>query len=163
MIKFYKTRNLNGIMVIDYRTRKFCRLPYPGHPNGCPNFGNSLQCPPIVPLVEEVYDLQKPHFFLYCTFDIMAHMQRMQVRHPEWSDRQLRNCLYWQGSVRKNLNHLCGSVVKGTGRIYDLIPEAMGVHVFKTMHNLGIHLQRINHSVIYKVALIGFPKEENRG
>lgn len=156
--KFYKTKNLKGILEIDYRVRKFCKLPYPGHKNGCPNYGNSANCPPIVGLVEEIYDLDKPHYFLYYIFDIAAHVEVMKVRHPEWTDRQLRNCLYWQGTVRKGLTILSKRIVKGSGRIYTLIPEAMGVHVFKTMENLGIHLQRVNHSIIYKVALIGYPK-----
>ena len=38
-------------VVVDYRARDWCRLPYPDHPRGCPNFGRRADCPPMAPLI----------------------------------------------------------------------------------------------------------------
>ena len=46
--------DVTGTLVIDGQTRESCRLPYPGHPHGCPNYGRGDECPPKVSVVSEV-------------------------------------------------------------------------------------------------------------
>jgi hypothetical protein len=37
------------IMLDDGEAGKLCRLPYPNHPKGCPNYGKRALCPPKAP------------------------------------------------------------------------------------------------------------------
>jgi len=44
---------------------EWCRIPYPGHPKGCPNCDSvRVTCPPNAPKVSDVYDLSKPVYFV---------------------------------------------------------------------------------------------------
>jgi hypothetical protein len=64
----------------------------------------------------------------------------MQEKHPDWSDRQLRCPLYWQGYLRKVMRDFVNSVqIKGAEPVW--IPEAMGVNVTETCRAAGIELE----------------------
>lgn len=150
---------ITGELIIDMRARGWCRLPYPGHPKGCPNYGKSPECPPRIGRVGEVFDLTRAHWFVVEEFNIRAHSHRMGQLHPEWSIRQRRNCLYWQNGVRKRLRASCNSMVDlGHGNASTLIPEAMGVQVIETAQKIGIHITRTAFPIIYKIALVGYKK-----
>ncbi len=47
-------------LVTSPNTGAWCRLPYPGHTNGCPNYNNAAACPPVAPQVRDFFDLEKP-------------------------------------------------------------------------------------------------------
>ena len=145
-------------LIIDYRARTWCTLPYYGHPKGCPNYNKSPKCPPQVERVEDYFDLSQKHWFAIVDFDLGAHKQKMKKLHPNWTEHQLKCVLYWQGSVRKRLKELCESFLFD-GVVYNTIPEAMGVHVINTMQKLGFDIQRQVTKKVYKVALIGYKKE----
>ena len=145
-------------LVIDYRAREWCKLPYPDHPRGCPNFGQRASCPPEAPLVENHFDLSQPVWLIAVGFDLQHHIGRMRVKHPNWPDRQARCILYWQGSVNKELRSLTQYLVEGTGRIYTLCPEAMGVQVIKTASRAGVPIRPRPTDYVYKVALAGEPR-----
>jgi hypothetical protein len=148
--------DITGKLVINIRAREWCRLPYPGHPAGCPNYGISEQCPPKVPIVSKVFDLSKPHWFAVERFDLSAHSARMAAEHPGWSERQCRCCLYWQNGVRKGLRQKCEAFVAGRpGITFTLIPEAMGVNVFLTARKMDVRINRLAFPVVHKVALVG--------
>jgi predicted metal-binding protein len=120
-------------LVLDPRAKVWCKLPYPGHPKGCPNFDKNPDCPPNAPDVSGFFNLDKPHYFIIESFDLNAHIERMRERHPDWSERQCRCVLYWQGTVRKNLKRKVGNFLNThPGTTFTLIPEAMGVNVIKT-------------------------------
>jgi predicted metal-binding protein len=88
-------------VVIDYRARAWCRLPYPNHPNGCPNFGKSEECPPKAPLFEAII---KPPFTLVAVrFNLEEHVRKMKEKHPNWSEKKTKCLLYWQRKVNKRL------------------------------------------------------------
>lgn len=89
--------------VIDYSVRNLCVNPYPGHPKGCPNFDKKKGCPPGAALYDQVYDLSKSVYAIINKFDFKAHTDRMRNLHPEWSERQVRCCLYWQKGARREL------------------------------------------------------------
>ena len=127
------------------RVPEWCALPYPGHPKGCPNYGQRPGvCPPNAPYVTDVFDLNKPLFFIIVEFDLVAHMSNMHIKHPNWSDKQLRNCLYWQEKPRKQLRKL-------TNKAMFMLPinhteyklQALGINVYTTCRKAGIPLQRI--------------------
>jgi hypothetical protein len=77
--------------------------PYPLHPKGCPNFGKKAGCPPAAPQLPAAFDLTRPCFAIFNVFDFAGHIAKMRAAHPDWSERQLTCCLYWQGTARKAL------------------------------------------------------------
>lgn len=138
--------------------RNLCRKPYPGHPRGCPNWGKRDTCPPKAPLLGKLLDLTKPVCCIYNAFDLRGHVARMRKKHPDWSGRKLRCCLYWQGTaraaLRKKIEVFLG---EHPGLIAVTCPEACGVDVTATMASLGITLEWPPVSVAYQVALVGSP------
>jgi len=144
-------------MVIQEVTRSWCQFPYPGHPKGCPNYGIRDDCPPKASLVGDYFDLSQPHWFLLEEFDLLAHANKMKQKHPEWSERQCRCCLYWQGSVRKRLRETCRQFEHShPGTVSVTCPEAMGVNVFRTCHRHGVSMKKNPQGIVYKVALAGY-------
>jgi hypothetical protein len=143
--------------VIDYSVRGLCAKPYPRHPKGCPNYGQRLTCPPAALKFDWVYDLSRPVVAVWNVFDLEAHVDRMRAKHPGWSWAQLVNCLYWQGTARKQLR---GEMPgwEGDGRRVETCPEAMGVNVTATMASIGIHLEWPPVTKAVQVALLGYPK-----
>jgi len=144
---------LNNV-VMDLRARSWCKLPYPNHPRGCPNHGKKAGCPPKAPIFT---DVAKPPFILVgVKFNLAEWAERMKQKHPKWSDRQARCCLYWQGKVRKRLREVCKGVAWVFGRnMIVSVPEAMGVHVFETCKTIGIELERNPKTYVWKIAILG--------
>ncbi len=157
-------------LIINYRCRGYCKLPYPGHPHGCPNYGEHDECPPNVRYVDELFDLEQPLWFIVEKFDLKSHCDKMKQAHPTWSARQCANLLYWQGGVRhrllmKTLKFIAlqGNInktpryqgdTKGTLR-YTLLPEAMGVMVIDTCLALKLPIERQPVNFVHKIALVG--------
>ena len=138
-------------------TSTLCRRPYPGHAKGCPNYGMRLSCPPQAQLYTALVDTSRPVTALWARLNFHKYLQEMKLKHPTWSDRQLRNPLYWQGTVRSHLLHYWQSYRLGVPStwFFTLIPEAHGVHVFKTMKTGGLVLEKKPTYYVYKVALVG--------
>ena len=89
--------------VIDESVLQLCTRPYYNHKKGCPNFGKRDTCPPKAPMLYNFFDTSKPILAVWQAFNLESHRERMAVKHPKWSRRQLDCCLYWQGTVRKDL------------------------------------------------------------
>ena len=149
-------------IVVDYSVRKLCSRPYPNHARGCPNYGKRPICPPQCPRIEETYDMSKGFWVVWIIFDFAAHRRKMRRKHPEWSQRQIDCCLYWQGTAKKMLREAVQDVeyyLEGRGNwVTTDCPEAMGVNVTATMKNLGIELEWPPEKVVYKMAIIGIRK-----
>ena len=144
-----------GKIVIDYRARDWCKLPYPDHPLGCPNYGLRDTCPPNAPLIKDYFDLSQPLWLIVVEFNLAEHISRMKQKHPNWSDRQAKCVLYWQGAVNKELRLQTSHFAANNGLAYTLCPEAMGVQVIKTAKLLGIPIQPRPTDYVYKVAILG--------
>ncbi len=149
----FKTTNK---LILDERARDWCKLPYPGHPKGCPNFNHKEGCPPQAPLVGDYFNLRKDHYFVVVQFDLGAHIDRMMEGHPHWSNRQARCVLYWQGGVNKNLKDECEFYkAQRYGTVYNICPEAMGVNVIKTCKILGLPIKPRPTNTVFKVGMLG--------
>lgn len=149
-----------------------CRLPYPGHPRGCPNWNKSPNCPPHAPKLQDKYDLDRQSYFVVRPFNIGVHKERMKSLHPEWSDAQCACCLYWQKGIKKELQTfvklfvkklICDDLSEGFPLEYDnysyeLIPEAMGLNIFETAPYHGIPIERNPQKILYKIAFVGVLK-----
>ncbi len=143
-------------LVVDHTVRGLCARPYEGHRRGCPNFGRCGRCPPQAPLVERVLDLTEPVWVAWSTFDLGSHVRRMRERHPNWSDRQLACCLYWQPKARTVLRSVVGDFLESHPGLHVLwTPEACGVDVTATMAQIGERLEWPPVNVTYQVVVAG--------
>lgn len=143
------------------RVRGLCAKPYPLHPKGCPNFGKKPGCPPEVPLLPDVFDLSAPCFLIVNTFDFAAHVARMRVAHPDWSERQLTCCLYWQGTARKDLERRIVEFKRhNPGHLVTRCPEAMGLNVTETLHRAGQQIEWPPLQTALQVAFAGLPRTD---
>ena len=139
------------------KTGEWCRYPYPGHPRGCPNF-NREGCPPKAPFITDVMDLNRPVYIAFSEFNLQAHVFKMRRKHPNWSERQLKNVLYWQGTSRKQMRQRAKVAQFCTGgNVVLTCPEAHGVNIYATCACSGLKLLRIKHLTTCRhIALIGF-------
>lgn len=155
------------LVMLDREPGDLCRLPYPNHPKGCPNYGKRDLCPPKVPKLEDVFRMDRPFHLVWSQFDIGMHARKMKMLHPGWSERQCYCCLYWQGTVRSRLRDLEERILDMEGGCPGLkatqCAEAMGVDFTKTMKmNCDIELEWPPRELVYKISLIGMPTEEWR-
>jgi predicted metal-binding protein len=146
--------------VIDYSVRGLCAKPYHGHKKGCPNVGKKEGCPPNAQFFDRYFDLAKPVYAIVNEFDLGTHTAKMKEKHPEWSQRQLVCCLYWQGRARKKLKE---KILKASSQLpqrYQVTacPEAMGVNITATLSNVGIVLEWPPVKIVRQVALFGVKK-----
>jgi len=136
---------------------KFCCKPYPNHPKGCPNYGKKNGCPPNVSSLNKILDFNKEVFFIYTDFDIGSHAKKMKKMHPDWSERQIYCCLYWQPKARKMQRQEEARCKKE--KSIDLIltsPEAMNVNVTSLMKKVGVNLEWPPRNITRVVSLGGY-------
>lgn len=144
--------------VLDPSVRGLCCRPYELHPKGCPNFGKRATCPPAAPLYSHAYDMSRPVWAVVNEFALGAHVERMRGAHPDWSDRQLRCVLYWQGGARAELARKIKAALRTLpGCRAETCPEAMGVNVTSTLAAEGITLEWPPMRIARQVALIAYP------
>lgn len=155
--------------VINHTVRNLCFKPYHNHRKGCPNYGKRKTCPPQAPLINEFFDLDKRIMAVCVHFNLKLHRQKMKLKHPKWSKRQLECCLYWQGGVRKRLrqevvyNLTRETLFDGGTLIATDRPEAMGVDVTETMKNAGVILEWPPEKTVLKIAFIGSATDDKGG
>ncbi len=147
---------------IDHGVRTLCRRPYPGHPNGCPNYGKRNTCPPEAHFLENVLDLGRTVWILWVDFNLEEQRGRMLSKHPGWSKRQAECCLYWQAGVRKELREEMQAFIDFADDTLMMVeaPEAYGVNVTETMSRVGIQLEWPPEKIVRKVGLIGWRAEQ---
>lgn len=142
--------------VIDYSVRKLCVRKYHNHSKGCPNFGKKGTCPPEIPLFCNVFDMTKDLYAVWNCFSFGKHVSRMKEKHPEWTQRQLECCLYWQGTARKQLKEKVSEFVKEHHDMYiTFCPEGMGMNVTETMKSVGVELEWPPVNYTYQIAIAG--------
>ncbi len=141
---------------------KFCCMPYPNHPKGCPNYGKKDGCPPNVSMLNEILNFNKEAYLIYTDFDMGDHTKKMREIHPDWSERQIYCCLYWQPKARK-LHRQEEEKCKKEKKI-DLVlpsPEAMNVNVTSLMKKIGVNLEWPPKKITRLVSLGGYQNGNN--
>ena len=147
---------LNVNPIIDYSVRGLCTKPYYNHPKGCPNFGKKKGCPPSAELFDKVYDMSQPFYAIIYRFNLRSHTEKLKIKHPDWSDRQLKCCYYWQNTARKQLMIGIKQFLKEhRGLSVEPTPEAMGIDITKTLENSGFKLEWPPEFSVCKVAIAG--------
>lgn len=144
---------------IDYSMRGLCTKPYHGHKKGCPNFNKKAGCSPKVGFFDKTYDLTKPVYVIWNEFDLGTHVANLKSKYPNWSDYQLKCCLYWQPKARKSLLEEIKRFKKEfPDYSITTCPEAEGVNITDTMKSVGIVLEWPPQTKTYQVALAGIKK-----
>lgn len=144
-------------IVLSSKTGDWCRLPYPGHPKGCPNYGKSSKCPPKAPTLLDYFDFNRPVYLVVAEFDLQTQIKKMAALHPDWSNRQCRCVLYWQGTVRKILKERTAEAMKLlNATAATACPEGMGLNVFATARLAGLKMDKTRRVITdHHIALIG--------
>lgn len=152
-------------LVVSENTGKWCQLPYPNHPKGCPKYGKDKWCPPQAPMVYDYFDMSKPLYFVHSEFDFKKHCQKMKREHPDWTDRQCKCVLYWQNTSRKQMRVRVKLAAWKLGTTLKVeCPEAMGVNVYATARISGLKLDKIRDLTICRhVTLLGCGRINNHG
>lgn len=171
----YKIEKINIDMQTIVHTKdamNWCKRPYPGYPDGCPNYGKPL-CPPNSPYIGNFIKDYNYFNIFYLIFNLDLYEQKRVIIHPDWSKEQLRNSRHWQNSLKSKLknnmlkiininynNDLfilgCGSgfytkdIRNFQGKIYSM--EAVGINVYSTLRLNKIYPER---NPIHKVILCG--------
>jgi len=136
------------ILLVSTPPERLCALPYPGHPKGCPNLGERDICPPTASTLTS-----GRYILVGVQFNLSRWAARMRVKHPEWSDRQCRCCLYWQGTVRRDLRETIQALNLPEPEA-DYCPEAGGADITEMMKNLGHPLEWPPIDSVWKIALL---------
>lgn len=145
-IKFVKSESIRNL---------YCSLPYPDHPHGCPNYDSKKTkqnhlCPPYSPFLKD--KLREFSYFtlVYGIFDFGQYLILRKNIYPNWSDKQIRNCLHYQNAIKSYLIHYVrsitpsGSLILGCGgeRITKCASmESVGINVLGMYQKLGIDFE----------------------
>ena len=144
--------------ICDPQMPNLCCKPYPGHKKGCPNFNKKAGCPPNVIYFPDYYE-ENVHI-ITVRFDFDAYLSMMRERHPTWTDKALRNVLYWQGHIRKELRDFAANTNIPLGYQVIKTPEAMGVNLTETCKQAGIELEWPPMKNTYAIVLVA--KKKNK-
>lgn len=140
-------------LVVDMRAREWCRLPYPNHPSGCPNYNKKYSCPPNAIEINDWLGDYRKIWFVCVSFDLKCHIGRMLELHPTWTLRQARCLLYWQPKVNKKLQEVTYTFAPDRLNGVTYCPEAMGVQVIETARNAGLPIETKPENIVWKIAL----------
>lgn len=149
-----KILDVTNKLHINYKAREWCLLPYPNHPNGCPNYGRKWYCPPNAPLIDTWLGSYKEAKLICIEFNLKEHMEEMLRRHPHWSSRQARCLLYWQPRVNRDLEGATWYFAPNRLDGITYCPEAMGLNVIATAQAVGLPIKTKPTDIIYKISLV---------
>ena len=135
--------------------RGWCRMPYPGHPQGCPNAGD---CSLFLDDLQERVRLASRVHLVWVVFDLDEQERRMAEIHPDWTSRQCRNLLYWQRGVRRDLREAASTLFPHGDLVIGA--EGGGVDFYLTMRRIGVPLDTMRD--LHDVRVIGIVLENGQ-
>lgn len=154
--------NVSNEVLVSMKPRGFdrwCRLPYPKHADGCPNFGKKDSCPPSMPYFLDVYE--EKVLVAYLRFDFKSYLSWRQGIHPDWGIREIRNPRHFQNhldaALRNGIKNLGQDYLNEREAVFS--PEAMAVNMHLTCQKAGINLEWPPQEVMYRVAFLALPKD----
>ena len=140
-------------IAVDERARDgtWCRLPFPGHPDGCSNFP---QCVKERPHIDEYEGYE--WYRVVERLDLKAHAEAMKGAHPDWTESQCRDDQGWQEEILSRLMEEAEAFTDlSTDDVILDRPEGHGVDMWATMANNGIKLETNEPDIIHKIVLVG--------
>jgi len=155
-IVFYKNEEIRN---------KLCQLPYPGHKKGCPNYGKSENCPPDIPIRTDIFKLYSQFILVVAKFHFQIYCMEMKSVHSDWSERRIKNVLYWQGQLKKLMRNYIQKLSIQFGKPDELFGagsgfwnypsmEAVGINVFATLKRNNISFEIRPETIVTMVALL---------
>ena len=142
----------------NHKIGDLCTRPYTAHKHGCPNYGKLSDCPPKAPYVTDIIDTTREVYTIGMKFDLGEHVTHLKANHPDWSFRQLHNCLYYQRGARNVLFKYVEGCLDMTGRIMLKKPEANGINVMAMLRKVGIRSEFPVDSYVWFVVIVGYQK-----
>ncbi|MCK4526218.1 hypothetical protein KAW18_02505 [candidate division WOR-3 bacterium] len=133
-----------------------CTRPYTAHKHGCPNYSKLPDCPPEAPYVTDIIDTTREVYTVAMKFDLGEHVANLKVNHPDWSFRQLHNCLYYQRGARNVLFKYAEDCLEMSGRVMLKKPEANGINVMAMLRKVGIRSKFPVDSYVWFVVIVGY-------
>lgn len=133
-------------LVCNPKVMDWCGLPYPRHPKGCPNFQKPerKRCPYNTVYIEKYLDKKKPLYLVRSDFNLSAYVKIMRDKHPTWTERQLRNVLYWQQGPKGVLKRRAMELAHKVGaNLVVTAGEAVGINLYATCARAGWRLEKI--------------------
>jgi hypothetical protein len=110
----------------------------------------------MAPWLSHAFEMNQPFWLIVNRYPFGEHVEKMRSKHPDWTDRQLSCCLYWQGTARKQLDLLIKEFwVEHPGARVARCPEAMGLDVTATLKSVGVEIQWPPRDFALQVALAG--------
>jgi len=150
--------------LITENTKKYCFAVYPGHTKGCPNafgrcWGYDGKCRQTI--ITDLINPQYPVYIIYSEYNLAKHIRKMKLRHPDWTERQLRNVYYWQKSSFKLLDIEIKQFNIPQGyRQFGI--EGYGLNAYATCKKVGLILDPIKGMKICRhMTLFAVPKNYN--
>lgn len=144
------------------KTRLWCQLPYKNHKK-CPNYNKNLLCPPNSPYLSNIVNDYNYFYLIYADFNFKQYKQGMGELHPNWTESQCGNLLYWQSQIKKLLKNKISQIINikkyilgcGSGfgkKIYSM--ESVGIDVMSTLKNNNIVFELKPKSKVILVCLV---------
>lgn len=146
-------------IIFNRNIQDFCRLPYPQHSNGCPNYNKKNEYPPNQKLINEILDFNKNVYLIYTEFNLRNFAGKMGKKHPEWTCRQRNCCLYWQGKARKEHRKELEVMKKNYEIEVITYPERYGCNINAMLIKKGIKLEWPARKMVRIVSLGGYKNE----
>lgn len=146
----------NKITVNNKLKDTWCKLPYPGHPNGCPNYRKKRDCPPNTPFIFDI--LEEPFWLVGIRFDIKNKGKPIE----NYSSFSEENCCCFPPGQNENIFRQ--EIQKTLGKESDIQilykPEAYGVDVFKTCKDNDLDLEFFPpKKYLWKIVVAGKKKQ----
>lgn len=133
---------------------RWCTRPYVNHPKGCPNFGIREDCPPKLPYFLDVYEPNVRVASLRFNFE--KYLEWNKGKHPNWTERALRNPRHFQRHLDANLEREIEKF-NTDGFIPVYTAEAMSVNIHLTCLRAGIRLEWPPAKLMYRIAILAQP------
>ncbi len=175
-----------GIIQYNKKIQEWCKLPYPKHPNGCPNYGSERslrgirkdlqervirECPPVDRLIDDIFDFTQNVAIIYKTYPVGLDAEKRRISNPKLkTPGDWYNFRYWQDRARKELYaEVANYLDRDESTIVDLCPEAHGVNLVKLMRQVCVKLdfgkwppEHNLDNIEYQIAMGGYaPKKKN--
>lgn len=145
-------------IIYNQKITDLCKKPYYGHSKGCPNYGKRDICPPKMKLVNEILDMNKNIYTIGIKFDLSNHFFKMRKNHPEWTERQVKNCLYYQKGMKNDLYKYVKNVIEINDKLIIYKPEACGINLIKMLKKENIFIKFPIDDSVWFFVIVGYPK-----
>ena len=155
-----RTCNNKDVCIL-YQPRCMCLKPYPGHPDGCPNYGKP-GCPPNTPMYDQVFDMDEPIYAIVTNYDLEEYFNQRRKNRPDLPEGQIRNSRCWQPRTKKENDYAVRDFLNKLNRkdyVATRLLESMGVDVIGTMKEIGLEIKFPVIDHVYRVSFAAKARE----